>query len=556
VTVNRGEETLEIRITRGQVQVPTVETEKLSEGIGYARIFQVSGSTPNEFGEKVAKLGMLDGLVLDLRSNSGGSMMSSAKLADFFLPEGTIVKTVGREGEAVRGLRRLAEASPAVMFRFPVVVLVDVQTASAAEILTGSLISLPHVTVIGQRTFGKGLVQRVYSLPDETLLKLTVAEYRLAQDRVIHLEGIEPDMELFPVSTKRLSPLANVPQDALPYLWEPGEDDRFPIEVGEAVLRNGLDAGLAEMRRKAEEKVGTRLGELGVPWSPDPPALPALLPEALRIDLTGPPLEAGRTARLELTVRNPNSFSIPEAWAALEGPIKDLGEKALPLGTIAAGGSASAEVEFETPDGLSAGELGLLVHVASRLRPLASQRKVLRAKEHIPSLEIEVVRKGEAAVDVTVRNRGETGAGEFRVDADGAFEVVEELAPGAEKTVELPLAGKVRNVAVTLLGPLADRRVEVPLPETKVTVVPPLVRLYRGGLLGFFERVKVEASAEDGLQDGWVALDNEKEGYVDWGGRSAGSLSVRLPHGEHAVRSKVETLSGLAVYDQRIFIKD
>jgi hypothetical protein len=482
--------------------------------------------------------------------------MSSAKLADFFLPEGTIVKTVGREGEAVRGLRRLAKASPKVMFRFPVVVLVDIQTASAAEILTGSIISLPHVTVIGQRTFGKGLVQRVYSLPDETLLKLTVAEYRLAQDRVIHLEGIDPDTELFPVSTKRLSPLANVPQDALPYLWEPGEDDRFPIEVGEAVLRDGLDAGLAEMRRKAEEKVGARLGDLGVEWSPDPPALPALLPDALGIDLTGPPLEAGRTARLKLTVHNPNSFSIPEAWATLEGPIKDLGEKALPLGTIPAGGSASAEVEFETPDGLSAGELNLLVHVASRLRPLASQRKVLRATEQVPSLEIEVVRKGEAAVEVTVRNRGEAGAGELRVDADGAFEVLEQLDPGAEKTVELPLAGKVRNVAVTLFGPLADRRVEVPLPETKVTVVPPRVRLQRRGFSGFFERVQVEASAEDGLQDAWVALDNEKERYVDWGGRPFGSLSVRLPHGEHTVRSKVETLSGLAVYDQRIFIRD
>jgi hypothetical protein len=162
----------------------------------------------------------------------------------------------------------------------------------------------------------------------------------------------------------------------------------------------------------------------------------------------------------------------------------------------------------------------------------------------------------EAGVEVTVRNRGETGAGELRVDADGAFEIVEELAPGAEKTVELPLAGKVRNVAVTLLGLLADRRVEVPLPDTQATVVPPRVRFRRCGLPGF-ERVRVEATGEeDGLRHGWIALDDEKERFVEWDGQNAGSLSVGLPHGEHTVRSKVETVAGVAVYDQRVFTRD
>jgi carboxyl-terminal processing protease len=554
LTVQRGEETLEVKITRGKVQVPTVETETLSEGIGYARIFQMSRSTPSEFREKVSELGDLEGLVLDVRSNSGGSMLSSARIADFFLPKGTIVKTVGRQGSPVAGLRNKALATPKVLFPYPIVVLVDSQTASAAEILTGAMASLPQVTVIGQKTFGKGVVQRIYPLPENNLLKLTVAEYRLADDQVIHLEGIEPDAELFAVSTKRLAPLANVPTHALPYLWEPGEDDRFPVEVGEAVLRNGLDTGLAEMRRQTEAKIGAQLAESGVEWEEDPPALPAILPKPLEIELVSPTLQAGQSAKLQLTVKNPNRFPIPDAWATLAAPLEELSKRGLPLGVIPAGGSASVEVEVEPPGGIAAGEVPLLVHVASRLRPMASRLVVLREEEHVPDLEIRVVRR-EEDVKLTLRNRGRVGTGELRVAVNGVFEALDEIAPEAEETVELALAGKVRKVVVTLLGPLADRRVEIPLPESEITVTPPRVRFQRGGFPGF-SRLRVQASDPSGLRDGWISLDDEKKGYLDWDGKPSGSMSISLPHGEHTVRTKVETVEGLAVYDRRIFTKD
>ena len=554
LTVQRGEETLDVGITRGKVQIPTVETETLSEGIGYARIFQMSRSTPSEFRKKVSELGDLDGLVLDLRSNSGGSMLSSARIADFFLPKGTIVKTVGRRGSPVSGLRNKARATPKVLFTYPVVVLVDPQTASAAEILTGAIASLPQVTVIGQKTFGKGVVQRIYPLPENNLLKLTVAEYRLANDQVIHLEGIEPDAELFPVSTKRLAPLANVPTDALPYLWEPGEDDRVPAQVGEAVLRNGLDSGLADIRRETEEKIEARLAEFGIEWAENPPAVPAVLPSPLQIELVSPTLEAGQSATIHLMVKNPNRFPIPDAWATLAGPLEELSKRGLPLGTIPARGSASVEVEVEPRGGIAAGEVPLLVHVATRLRTIASRLVVLREQEHVPDLEIHVVRR-EEDVKLTLRNRGTTGTGQLHVSLDGVFKAVDEIAPGAEETIELALAGKVRKVDVTLVGPLADRRVEIPLPESEVTVKPPNVRFQRGGFPGF-DRVRVRASDPSGLRDGWLSLDGEKQDYLDWGGKPSGSLSIALPHGEHTVRTKVETVEGLAVYDRRVFTKD
>jgi carboxyl-terminal processing protease len=556
--IHRGdEEEMDIHITRGSVRVPTVETETLEPGIGYARIFQVSGSTPDEFREKVTALGELEGLVLDLRSNSGGSMLASARIADFFLQKGTIVKTVGREGSSVPGLRSQARATKRVLFSLPVVVLVDSATASAAEILSGSIAPLPQVTLIGQNTFGKGLVQRIYPLPEDNLLKLTVAEYQLSDDRAIHLEGIKPDAELFPVSTKRMGPLANVPAGALPYLWEPGEDDRFPLEVGQAILEQGLEAGFRAKLEKAEEAVRTRLTELGIEWPEDSNGAPPVLDHGLEIDVSAPEIEVGRSTQVQVTVRNPNRVAVPDTWATIVGPLDDLAEKTLALGTIPARGSVSAELEVQTPDGLSAGEIPIVVHLASQLRPVASRRAVLRAREHVPDLELEVSRT-EEQVKVVLHNVGSTGAGQLRVDAGGAFEVVEELPAGAEETVELPLAGKVRNVTVALLGPLANRRFEIPLPDpgSKVTIVPPRVTVQRQGFAGFFDRVRIEATDAEGLREGWVSLDNEKKAYVNWEGDHSGSLSVALSHGEHTVLAKVKTTSGLAVYDRRVFTAD
>jgi carboxyl-terminal processing protease len=555
--VGRGDEELQIEIIRGTVRVPSVETEELAPGLGYARIFSVSRSTPVELKEKVAKLGKLEGLVLDLRSNTGGSMLASARLADMFVPSGTIVRTVGRDGEKVKGLSSHARATPRVVYSFPVVVLIDHSTASAAEILAGAIGPLPHVTLVGQRTFGKGVVQRIYTLPEENLLKLTVAEYLLSDDRAIHMEGIDPDIELYPVSTSQVAPLANAPSEAIPYLRTHGEDDRFPIEAGQILLEEGVDKGRMSAREKAEEAIVAHLAEMGIEWTGrEEHPLPDMLPEGLDVRTTAPLLEAGKPARIEITVYNPNPFAVPSAWLTLEGPLDDLGEKALPLGTLPPGGSAKAVTDVEPPEGLSVGEIPILVHVASRLRPLVSQSAVLRAHEHVPDLEIAVAREEEQVV-VTLTNRSPTGAGEVRVDVSGAFRVLETLAAESQETVELPLSGKATKLMVTLRGPLTSRRVEIPLPDpgATLTVVAPRVQVQRGGFPGF-ERIRVTAGDPSGLRHGWISLDEEKETYDAWHGRSSGSLSLSLPKGEHTLLTKVETASGISLFDRRVFTKD
>ncbi|MEE8314623.1 MAG: S41 family peptidase, partial [Myxococcota bacterium] len=164
--VVRAEQELQVTITRGEVLVPSVETRLIEGAIGYARIDVFSATTATEFREKITELGELDGLVLDLRGNTGGSMRSATDLADFFLDRQLIAKIVGRDGKRMtRGNTRWI-AKSAVIFDFPVVVLVDPTTASAAEILSGAMAPLDHVTVMGQTTFGKGVIQQVLPLPE------------------------------------------------------------------------------------------------------------------------------------------------------------------------------------------------------------------------------------------------------------------------------------------------------------------------------------------------------------------------------------------------------
>ncbi len=85
--------------------------------------------------------------------------------------------------------------------------------------------------------------------------------------------------------------------------------------------------------------------------------------------------------------------------------------------------------------------------------------------------------------------------------------------------------------------------------------MPPQVRVKRGGFPGF-DRVSVEASDPEGLREGWISIDGQKQTYGEWDGRSSGSLSLSLPKGEHTLLAKVETVSGVAVFDRRVLIRD
>src|SRR5690606_19446075 len=141
--------------------------------------------------ERTAASGGVRGLLLDLRRNPGGLLDEAVRVSDEFLEEGVIVSTRGRSGRLLSEARaHRAGTRP----DWPMVVLVDNYTASAAEIVAGALRDHGRAIVVGSRTWGKGSVQNIIELPDGSALKLTVARYYTPSGRSIQAEGIEPDV--------------------------------------------------------------------------------------------------------------------------------------------------------------------------------------------------------------------------------------------------------------------------------------------------------------------------------------------------------------------------
>jgi carboxyl-terminal processing protease len=188
-------------LVREKVIVPSIESELLAEGIGLVRIDHFSQRTADEFAEHVDGLreqGDLRGLVVDLRGNTGGSMKHAARIVNAFVESGTLVRTEGRGGAPVEKLTPRIDANAEfVRWEGPVAVLIDAETASGSEIVAGGLKFLDRSLTIGQQSFGKGTVQKVYTLRDgrdPVQLKLTVARYLLPDDGFINGVGVTPDL--------------------------------------------------------------------------------------------------------------------------------------------------------------------------------------------------------------------------------------------------------------------------------------------------------------------------------------------------------------------------
>jgi carboxyl-terminal processing protease len=191
-----AQEPLRVELVREIIHVASVESRDLPEGVGYLALKSFQDRTSDEVSRSLDRLtqsagGRLRGLVLDLRNNPGGLLDESVFVADEFLRDGVIVTTRGRNGQAQDEARaRAAGTRP----DFPIVILVNGYTASAAEILAGALQDHHRALVVGTRTFGKGSVQSVIDLPDGGALKLTIARYFTPSGRSIQAQGIAPDV--------------------------------------------------------------------------------------------------------------------------------------------------------------------------------------------------------------------------------------------------------------------------------------------------------------------------------------------------------------------------
>lgn len=182
-----------VRVIRGDIKVESVGGEMLEgTNIGYIRISVFNEQTGNDFAKKYMELEQqgMQALVLDLRHNPGGILGECVKVAQYIVPKGTVVSIKDRNGNT------FVEESNLEKVKYPLAVLVDHGSASAAEIVAGAVQDTGAGKLFGVQTFGKGSVQSVYKLSDNTGLKLTTAKYYTPSGRSIHGTGIKPDVEV------------------------------------------------------------------------------------------------------------------------------------------------------------------------------------------------------------------------------------------------------------------------------------------------------------------------------------------------------------------------
>ncbi len=186
---------LELELKRDIIVVASVRSEMLQPGYGYLRISQFQSRTGEELRRELKKLKAsrsgLRGVVLDLRNNPGGLLQASVQVTDIFLDDGLIVYTEGRLPNAFsRYMASNGEPSDAT----PLVVLINGGSASASEIVAGALQDHRRAIILGTQSFGKGSVQTVLPLSEDSAIKLTTARYYTPSGRSIQAHGIVPDI--------------------------------------------------------------------------------------------------------------------------------------------------------------------------------------------------------------------------------------------------------------------------------------------------------------------------------------------------------------------------
>ena len=192
ITVLRNNDKLVKKVVRKEIKIKTVRSS-VDKNIGYIKISSFIGSaTPNEFLEALEKTKDTEGLIIDLRGNTGGLLPNAIFIANLFIPEGKLVSIVGRGGYKYDIVAQDTEFG----VKKPLVVLIDGASASASEILSGALKDYHKAKLIGTRTYGKGMVQKIIPMQNETGLNLTIAKYLTPKGTDINKKGIEPDIKV------------------------------------------------------------------------------------------------------------------------------------------------------------------------------------------------------------------------------------------------------------------------------------------------------------------------------------------------------------------------
>ena len=194
VTFLRDGEEITFPITRKAILVNQVESTVLEDGIGYIALYQFAGEAEKEFEEALKNLVSqnIKGLIIDLRDNSGGWVEQARYIADLFMDRGELCYLVDRYGNEEHYYKTYNGKTDVRL-----VILVNEMSASSSEILTGALKDCADATVVGTNTFGKGIVQNVFTLDNSGAgFQITIAEYFTPKGNKVHEIGIAPDVEI------------------------------------------------------------------------------------------------------------------------------------------------------------------------------------------------------------------------------------------------------------------------------------------------------------------------------------------------------------------------
>ena len=189
IRVKRGENELVFEPERAQVIKPMVTYKQMGD-ITYIKYSSFNGNATEKFKEalKHAQDNSAKGIIIDLRDNLGGSLSILAETADLILPEGDVIYALDRKGN-----RMMERKSDANCINIPIVILTNANTASASEAFAGAARDYGVAKIVGTKTYGKGIMQTTYNLPNNGAFKLTVAKYYLPKGDCIHKEGITPE---------------------------------------------------------------------------------------------------------------------------------------------------------------------------------------------------------------------------------------------------------------------------------------------------------------------------------------------------------------------------
>ncbi len=261
----------DIKITREVIRIQSVKNELLEPQFAYLRLTTFNENAAQDVKKAIEQMQAkkkIRGLVFDLRTNPGGLLDQAVEVASLFIDEGVIVSTIGRN----RDQKDVKYAHRGMAFKdFPVAVLVNSSTASAAEIVAGALQDHHRAIIMGQSTFGKGSVQTVIPLPPDMGLKLTIARYYTPSGRSIQEKGVAPDVILDEFDSKLLS-AAKLKYDSFRErdlkghmvntdgTEEPAQD--FKKEELEALTKEtGRDSDKDRKKEKAGDKSGDKAKE-------------------------------------------------------------------------------------------------------------------------------------------------------------------------------------------------------------------------------------------------------------------------------------------------------